>query len=102
MSLKSKIVKNIGKFIRFSLKLTNHKATSLPGFIAYRLDKNILEELSQNTKFIFVTGTNGKTMTTHFLTNILRQHYKKVYTNESGSNMVQVLKLIEKKMKILL
>lgn len=89
MSLKSKIVKNIGKFIRFSLKLTNHKATSLPGFIAYRLDKNILEELSQNTKFIFVTGTNGKTMTTHFLTNILRQHYKKVYTNESGSNMVQ-------------
>ena len=45
--------------------------------------------MSKNTKFIFVTGTNGKTMTTHFLTNILRQHYENVFTNESGSNMVQ-------------
>lgn len=89
MRLKSKIVKNIAKLIRSSLRLTNHKATSLPGYIAYKLDKDILDELSQNTKFIFVTGTNGKTMTTHFLTNILRQHYDYVYTNDSGSNMVQ-------------
>lgn len=89
MSLKNKVVKNIAKLIRFSLKVTKHKATSLPGYIAYKLDKDILDELSKNTKFIFVTGTNGKTMTTHFLTNILRQHYDHVYTNESGSNMVQ-------------
>ena len=89
MSLKSKVVKNIAKFIRLGLRITKHKATSLPGYIAYKLDKNILEELSFNTKFIFVTGTNGKTMTTHFISNILRQHYSRVYTNESGSNMVQ-------------
>ncbi len=89
MSLKSKVVKNIAKFIRLGLRITKHKATSLPGYIAYKLDKNILEELSSNTKFIFVTGTNGKTMTTHFISNILRQHYSRVYTNESGSNMVQ-------------
>ncbi|MDU4715537.1 MAG: DUF1727 domain-containing protein, partial [Anaerococcus sp.] len=50
--------------------MTNHKATSLPGKIAYNLDKDILKTLSENTKFIFVTGTNGKTMTTHFITNI--------------------------------
>ena len=61
----------------------------MPGYIAYRLDKDILKELSKNTKFIFVTGTNGKTMTTHFLTNILRQHYENVFTNDSGSNMIQ-------------
>lgn len=89
MSLKSKVTKQIAKFIRFSLKITNHKATSLPGLVAYKLDKNILDELSQNTKFIFVTGTNGKTMTTHFLTSILREHYDEVFTNESGSNMIQ-------------
>ncbi|MDO5026415.1 MAG: MurT ligase domain-containing protein [Tissierellia bacterium] len=89
MSFKSKVTKNIAKFIRFSLRLTNHKATSLPGLIAYKLDKNILEELSKNTKFIFVTGTNGKTMTTHFLTNILKGYYSDVFTNESGSNMIQ-------------
>ena len=89
MNLKSKLVKAIAKSIRFTLKLLNRKATSLPGYIAYKLDKNILKELSKNTKFIFVTGTNGKTMTTHFLVSILREHYPIVLTNESGSNMVQ-------------
>lgn len=89
MSLKSKITKIIAKAIRGGLKITNHNATSLPGYVAYKLDKNILDELSKNTKFIFVTGTNGKTMTTHFLVSILKEKYDKVDTNESGSNMIQ-------------
>ena len=89
MSLKSKWVKVLAKSIRSTLKLFNRKATSLPGYIAYKLDKDILKELSKNTKFIFVTGTNGKTMTTHFLVSILREHYPIVLTNESGSNMIQ-------------
>ncbi len=89
MTIKSKFTKEIAKIVRAGLRLTRHNATALPGYVAYKLDKNILDELSKNTKFVFVTGTNGKTMTTHFLANILRQHYDKVYTNESGSNMVQ-------------
>lgn len=89
MSLKNKLTKEIAKIVRAGLRLTKHNATSLPGYVAYKLDKNILDELSKNTKFIFVTGTNGKTMTTHFLVNILKQKFDKVYTNESGSNMVQ-------------
>ena len=89
MSLKSKLAKVIAKSIRFTLKLLNRKATSLPGFVAYKIDKDILKDLSKNTKFIFVTGTNGKTMTTHFLVSILKEHYPIVLTNESGSNMVQ-------------
>lgn len=89
MSLKNKITKIIAKAIRGVLKITNHNATSLPGYVAYKLDKNILDELSKNTKFIFITGTNGKTMTTHFLVSILKEKYDKVYTNESGSNMIQ-------------
>lgn len=89
MSLKSKLAKVIAKSIRFTLKLLNRKATSLPGYVAYKIDKDILKDLSRNTKFIFVTGTNGKTMATHFLVSILREHYPAVLTNESGSNMVQ-------------
>lgn len=83
------MVKVLAKSIRSTLKLLNRKATSLPGYVAYKLDKDILKELSKNTKFIFVTGTNGKTMTTHFLATILKKHYPIVLTNESGSNMVQ-------------
>ena len=89
MNIKDKLIIKIAKFSKFLLKLTNHKATSLPGKIAYNLDNDILDALSENTKFIFVTGTNGKTMTTHFVTNILRKHYKNVFTNDSGSNMIQ-------------
>lgn len=89
MSLKSKWAKVLAKSIRSILKLLNRKATSLPGYVAYKIDKDILKDLSKNTKFIFVTGTNGKTMTTHFLVSILREHYPVVLTNESGSNMVQ-------------
>lgn len=89
MNIKDKLIIKIAKFSKILLKLTNHKATSLPGKIAYKLDNDILSALSENTKFIFVTGTNGKTMTTHFVTNILRKHYKHVFTNDSGSNMIQ-------------
>lgn len=89
MSIKENLIIKVSKLSRFLLKITNHKATSLPGKIAYNLDKDILKTLSENTKFIFVTGTNGKTMTTHFITNILRNHYDHVFTNDSGSNMIQ-------------
>ncbi|MDY3007347.1 Mur ligase family protein [Anaerococcus sp. AGMB00486] len=89
MSIKDNLTISTAKLIRFLLKLTKHKATSLPGKIAYKMDKDILKSLSKNTKFIFITGTNGKTMTTHFVTSILKNHYNKVFTNESGSNMIQ-------------
>lgn len=89
MNIKDKLIIKIAKFSKILLKLTKHKATSLPGKIAYNLDNDILSALSENTKFIFVTGTNGKTMTTHFVTNILRKYYKHVFTNDSGSNMIQ-------------
>lgn len=89
MRIKTFFALTLAKFSRFILKLTNHKATSLPGKLAHRVDPDVLDTLSENTKFVFVTGTNGKTMTTHFLTSLLRQKYDKVFTNESGSNMIQ-------------
>ncbi|MBA1433906.1 hypothetical protein EQ827_01420 [Lactobacillus bombi] len=36
-----------------------------------------------------VTGTNGKTVTTALIKNILQQKYSHVLTNASGSNMIQ-------------
>ena len=77
MSLKSKWVKVLAKSIRNILKLLNRKATSLPGYIAYKLDKDILKELSKNTKsfrislidkngqVLFDTYENPKFLPTH-------------------------------------
>ncbi|MDD7305381.1 MAG: MurT ligase domain-containing protein [Peptoniphilaceae bacterium] len=89
MKINTFIALAIAKISRFFLKLTNHKATSLPGKLAHKIDPDILDVLSENTKFVFVTGTNGKTMTTHFLVSLLRRKYNKVFTNDSGSNMIQ-------------
>lgn len=47
MSVKSKITRKISKIVRSSLRLTGRNATSLPGYIAYKLDKDILSELSK-------------------------------------------------------
>lgn len=89
MTIKDKFTINTAKLVRFLLKKTNHNATSLPGKIAYNMNKDVLKALSKNTKFIFITGTNGKTMTTHYVTSILNNEYEEVFTNESGSNMIQ-------------
>jgi UDP-N-acetylmuramyl tripeptide synthase len=89
MKVKELLAIQIAKFVRFGLKLTKHNATSLPGLVAHKIDPNVLNTLSENTKFIFITGTNGKTMTTHFLTSIIKTEYDNVFTNESGSNMIQ-------------
>lgn len=89
MTAKSKFAIFVAKFVRGVLRITNHKATSLPGLVAFKLDKNVLEDLGQNTKFVMITGTNGKTMTTHFCSSVLREKYDYVFTNDSGSNMIQ-------------
>src|SRR5699024_11763352 len=91
MSLKSKWVKVLAKSIRGLLKLLNKKATSLPGYVAYKLDKDILKELSKNTKFIFLNGTNGKTMKTHFLISVLIENYLIILTNYSESNIINLI-----------
>lgn len=89
MKVKAKFAKIVAKITRKLLNLMGRNATSLPGLIAYKIDNNILDELGKNTKFIYITGTNGKTMTTHFITNILKNEYDHVITNKSGSNMIQ-------------
>ncbi|MDO4595357.1 MAG: MurT ligase domain-containing protein [Tissierellia bacterium] len=89
MKLKSKIAIYSAKFTRKILRIFNRQATSLPGKVALTIDKDILNELTDNTEFIFVTGTNGKTMTTAFITNILRYKYEHTITNDSGANMIQ-------------
>lgn len=89
MKLKTKTAISAGKFTSKFLKMMKRQASSLPGKVALKIDKDILDSLSRNTKFICVTGTNGKTMTTAFITSIMKNHYSKVITNDSGANMIQ-------------
>lgn len=63
--------------------------SSFPGKVAMKLDPDILRNLSKNYRVIMVTGTNGKTLTTSFITHIFEQKFGPVLTNPTGANMVQ-------------
>ncbi len=89
MSFKNKFAIGMGKATRGTLKMMKRQATSLPGKVAMNIDRDVLNSLSENTKFVFITGTNGKTMTTAFITNIMRYKFENTITNDSGANMIQ-------------
>lgn len=79
-----------GKIAGIALKLLGKSGTTLPGFLAYRLDRGIIKHLipSFSDGIIMITGTNGKTTTANILANILRTTGKKFAFNQAGANLV--------------
>lgn len=70
-------------------KLANRNGTALPGKVALKLNKDLLENLSKNCEhIILITGTNGKTTTMNISNEIFKGKYK-VVSNLNGSNMIQ-------------
>lgn len=65
------------------------RGSSLPGYIARRISPNILGQLKQPPNVVMVTGTNGKTSTTHFISSIMEKASYKVAHNKEGANMPQ-------------
>ncbi|RJQ10596.1 MAG: DUF1727 domain-containing protein [Dehalococcoidia bacterium] len=63
--------------------------TALPGLVAGALAPSLLERLARQMGqgVVTVTGTNGKTTTTHLIAAILRAHGVQPLTNPSGSNL---------------
>lgn len=78
----------IGKISYFIIKLFNlGYGSSFPGLISRRIYPDIYSHLIQQSrkKIIYISGTNGKTTTTHFLATIFTQ--EKVIYNASGANL---------------
>ena len=82
---------SVNKIVTGLLKVTKpilHKDGSvLPGSIACKFDKNILDKLEYPKYIIGVTGSSGKGSTTKLIANILMKNGVKVVWNESGSNL---------------
>ena len=57
-----------------------------PGACALEMDPCILSKLSENTNNILITGTNGKTTTTHMVVHMLKNLGISCITNRSGAN----------------
>ncbi len=65
------------------------KGSSLPGQIALKLDKNILQKIKLPENIIVITGSNGKTSTTEIICNILEKNGYSVGCNSEGSNQTE-------------
>ena len=80
----------LGKLVR-SLARLRGGGSAFPGYLTTRLAPHFLEDVT--TQFahgiVYVLGSNGKSTTTHMLTEIVRAHGLKVFTNPSGANLPQ-------------
>ena len=63
--------------------------TSLPGFIATRVDPKIVKKLSRHLqRSVVITGTNGKTTSSNMLADILVESGQMPVHNSEGANLV--------------
>jgi UDP-N-acetylmuramyl tripeptide synthase len=91
----------VGKFLRGVLKIVRpNGGSALPGKVVETLDKDFMSKTLSRLPYgiIAVSGTNGKTTTTHMITQLLEGQGLKVFTNKSGSNFTRgvVSELISK------
>lgn len=71
------------------LRMMGRGATSLPGKLALKIDPNYLKTLSSGVKTVVLTGTNGKTTSTHIVAQALENAGQKAFYNRSGANLIQ-------------
>jgi UDP-N-acetylmuramyl tripeptide synthase len=71
------------------LRLMKRGGTSLPGKLALKIDPGYLHRLSTNVRTIIITGTNGKTTSTHIVAQALENTGEEAFYNRSGANLIQ-------------
>lgn len=71
------------------LRLIGRGGTSLPGKLALKIDPNYLRTLSRGVRTLIITGTNGKTTSTHIVAQALENMGEQAFYNRSGANLIQ-------------
>jgi len=87
--IKTSLALLVGRIIKLIIKLIGKgKGEAAPGLVALKIDPNFISNRQQNiSKRIIISGTNGKTTTTHLIGKLLLSHNKKIITNSHGSNL---------------
>lgn len=80
----------VGKFVLFVTRLRGG-GSAFPGLVSLRLQPQLLQRAFSRLPrgVVFVLGSNGKSTTTHMVSEILRAHGLVVFTNPTGANLPQ-------------
>ncbi len=76
------------KLTRQILRRTGRGGTAVPGKVAMKFARNILEVTSDGMEIIVVTGTNGKTTTCSMIEHALTSSGRECLLNRSGANLL--------------
>lgn len=72
-----------------AMRLMGRTARALPGMIALKIDGDIIRELSDGQSTIVITGTNGKTTTTHMVQQAIINAFGGAAYDPSSTNLAQ-------------
>lgn len=78
----------IGKLVIIAGNILK-RGSVLPGYIALKLNKNLLKQLKLPNKIIAVTGSNGKGSTSSLIAEIFKKQGFKVTYNNKDSNLIE-------------
>jgi len=80
----------IGKCV-YALTKLRGGGSAFPGLVALRIAPRLLQNAFSRLPrgIVFVLGSNGKSTTTHMVSQILRAHGLRVFTNPTGANLPQ-------------
>lgn len=76
----------IGKLFSFVGKII-HRGSTYPGYIALKIDKDILNKFELPEISVVVTGSSGKTSTSYTIAHILKENGYTVAHNKDGANL---------------
>ncbi|PCN46495.1 UDP-N-acetylmuramyl tripeptide synthetase [Curtobacterium sp. 'Ferrero'] len=80
----------VGRILR-ALARARGGGSAYPGYIVLKLVPDFLQHVTKQfpNGVVFVLGSNGKSTTTHMISDIVRAHGLRVFTNPSGANLPQ-------------
>ena len=71
------------------MRLMGRTARAMPGAVALKVDPRLIDKLSRGHKTIVITGTNGKTTTTHIVQQAVINAYGTAAYDPSSTNLEQ-------------
>ncbi|MDO4807769.1 MAG: Mur ligase family protein, partial [Coriobacteriales bacterium] len=89
MSIRASMAIAVCKATHGVMRLLGRTARALPGMIALKIDPKIIQKLSKGHNTIVISGTNGKTTTTHIVQQAVINTYGTAAYDPSSTNLEQ-------------